>query len=101
MNLAPRVHCVKHYNFQTIVSMEKVQQPTRSSVTLAYRRMINDNEVERYTVALYKPPTKGESLREYVPGPGIGDPYKWYRNRFFYLLALFFMHERCYFLQIQ
>lgn len=23
-------------------------------------------------------PTKGESLREYVPGPGIGDPAKWY-----------------------
>lgn len=23
-------------------------------------------------------PTKGESLREYVPGSGIGDPAKWY-----------------------
>lgn len=35
-------------------------------------------EVEKMKPNVDMFPTKGESLREYVPGPGIGDPAKWY-----------------------
>lgn len=49
------------------------------------RRMMESSQtdstlfpVERMRPRIDMLPTKGESLRDYVPGPGIGDPAKWY-----------------------
>lgn len=79
--------------FQTYVPVEKYINPGFNCdddqvVPVGGRTMmVTSNtdtslfEVEKIKPNLEMMPTKGESLRDYVPGPGIGDPAKWYGLR--------------------
>lgn len=76
-----------YYNFQNIVPQQNGYPP--NSDNLANRRLIKYNEIEQRSkplLPLHHQPSKGESLREYVPEQGIGDPIKWYKNSYFFLL---------------
>lgn len=78
--------------FQTYVPVEKYINPdfignAQPVVPEGGRRMMEASNTESEAIEaekitqpnIYNRPTKGESLRDYVPEKGIGDPAKWYK----------------------